>query len=188
MSPDRAKSPSYSGSRAVSPNVADSVQQPSMVGVTLSAVNGVGGRSSPAVDSNRTKTPTDNMSHYGTSNSSNNNLPGSPVPGINGFGHLHHRPGSRAGGGGSIGNVTAELSKDLRAKEVELETVKKQFVWMREALGKATKAGFAYPDLEVPEDNDDNVEMALKFKQFKAQIQVCWKSSRERVLLICFSV
>ncbi|KAG6870338.1 hypothetical protein C0993_004791, partial [Termitomyces sp. T159_Od127] len=122
------------------------------MGVTISAVNGVGGRSSPAVDSNRTKTPTDNMSHYGTSNSSNNNLPGSPVPAINGFGSLHHRPGSRTGAGGSVGNVTAELSRDLRAKEVELEGVKKQVVWMREALGKATKAGFAYADLEVPEE------------------------------------
>ncbi|KAG6891899.1 hypothetical protein C0992_002973, partial [Termitomyces sp. T32_za158] len=101
---------------------------------------------------------------------SNNNLPGSPAPAINGFGHLHHRTSSRTGGS-SIGNVTAELSRDLRAKEAELDGVKKQVAWMREALGKATKAGFAYADLEVPEDNDDNVEMVLKFKQFKAQIQ-----------------
>ncbi|KAG6862189.1 hypothetical protein C0995_004271 [Termitomyces sp. Mi166 len=179
MSPDqgrdRAKSPSSSGSRAVSPNgEAYSVpqQQPNMVGVTMSAINSVGERLSPAVDRDRTKTPTDNMSHYGTNNSSNNNLPGSPAPGMNGFGHLHHRSGSRAGGGSSVGNVTADLARDLKVKEVELENVKRQVAWMREALGKAAKTGFAYADLEVPEDRDDgNVEMALKFKQFKAQIQ-----------------
>ncbi|KAH0590935.1 hypothetical protein H2248_001048 [Termitomyces sp. 'cryptogamus'] len=169
ISPDqnRAKSPSYSGSRAVSPNgEAYGAAQPNMVGVTLAAINGVGGRSSPAVDRDRIKTPTDSMSHYSTNNSSGSNLTGSPGPAVNGFAHLHHRPG------GSVGNVTADLTRELRVKEVELEGVKKQVVWMREALGKAAKAGFAYADLEVPEDKDNgDVGMALKFKQFKAQIQ-----------------
>ncbi|GLB35974.1 putative kelch motif containing protein [Lyophyllum shimeji] len=170
MSPDqqaRSKSPAQSGpgSRAVSPNGDAYVvsQQPaSMVGL----MNGAGGRSSPAVmERDRTKTPTD--AFYG----SNVNPPGSPAAGANGFGH--HRPGSRTGGG-SVGNVTADLIRDLKAKEVELEVVRKQVAWMKEALGKASKAGFASADVELGEGREDggqNAEMALKFKQFKAQIQ-----------------
>ncbi|KAG6832512.1 hypothetical protein H0H92_000141 [Tricholoma furcatifolium] len=177
---DRAKSP---GSRAVSPN-GDTYapqQPPNMVGV----MNGVagGGRVSPAVDRDRdrTKTPTEQ-----SNNGSTTNLPGSPQ--INGFG----RPGSRAGGGhggsagagggGSVSNVAADLVRDLRAKEVELEGAKKQVAWMREALGRAAKAGFAYADVGVSEDKEDgNVEMALKFKHFKAQIQTVMAEQARQV-------
>ncbi|KAF5385147.1 hypothetical protein D9615_001363 [Tricholomella constricta] len=176
MSPDqqaRAKSPAQSvgggsGSRAVSPNgdVYTVQQQPNMVGVTMSAINGVGGRASPAVmERDRTKTPTDAFYAGG-------NQPGSPAPGVNGF--THHRPGSRTGGSGSVGNVTADLIRDLKAKEVELEGVKRQMAWMKEALAKASKSGFAYADVELGDEREDggqNVEMAMKFKQFKAQIQ-----------------
>ncbi|KAG6854225.1 hypothetical protein C0991_009243 [Blastosporella zonata] len=180
MSPDqgrdRAKSPAYSvasGSRAVSPNgdAHGAQQQPNMVGVTMSAISGVGGRSSPAVvEPTRSKTPTEAAAYYGSNNGSASNLPGSPVPGVNGLGH--HRPGSRTGGGGSVGNIAADLVRELKAKEMELEGVRKQVVWMREALGKAAKAGFAYADVELNEESDDgNVDMALKFKQFKAQVQ-----------------
>ncbi|KAG6911578.1 hypothetical protein DXG01_011881 [Tephrocybe rancida] len=181
---DRAKSPAaYSvatgGSRAVSPNGdaygAPPPQPPNMVGVTMSAINGVGGRASPAVVGDRTKTPTEigaAAAYYGSvssNNGSSGNLPGSPAPGANGF---HHRPGSRTGGGGSVGDVAADLVRDLKTKEAELEGVRKQVAWMREALGKAARAGFAYADVELGEEREDgNVEMALKFKQFKAQIQ-----------------
>ncbi|KAG5647562.1 hypothetical protein DXG03_008915 [Asterophora parasitica] len=194
MSPEyqqqaRAKSPAQSvggggsGSRAVSPNGdlftigQQQQQQPNMVGVTMSAINGVGGRTSPAVvererERDRTKTPTDAF-HTG------GNQAGSPAPGANGFQaqQQNHQPGSRTGhigGGGSVGNVTAELIRDLKAKEVELEGAKKQTAWMKEALAKASKAGFAYADVELSEDGKEggqNVEMAMKFKQFKAQIQ-----------------
>ncbi|RDB28537.1 Tip elongation aberrant protein 1 [Hypsizygus marmoreus] len=173
MSPElgaRAKSPGQfsigggGGSRAVSPigngDAYGSQPPPNMVGVTMSGINGVTGRSSPAV-MDRTKTPTD--AFY------NGNPPGSPAPEVNGF----VRPGSRTGNG-SVGNVTADLLRDLKAKDVELEGVKKQMAWMKEALGKASKAGFAYPDTEGILDEDDtgkSAEMALRFKQFKAQIQ-----------------
>ncbi|KAG6821366.1 hypothetical protein H0H93_014163 [Arthromyces matolae] len=173
QSRDRAKSPTYTSSRAVSPNGEGYVaqqQQPNMVGVTMSALNGVGGRSSPAVDRDRTKTPTEGPPPYtNNNNGSSPNLSNSPAPGANG---MHHRPSSRAGAGGSVGNVAADLVRELKAKEVELEGVKKQVIWIREALGKATKAGFVCADVEVNEETQEgNVEMALKFKQFKAQLQ-----------------
>ncbi|KAG5651610.1 hypothetical protein H0H81_008070 [Sphagnurus paluster] len=171
---ERAKSPAgggASGSRAVSPNGdaygAVQQQQPNLVGVTMNAINGVGGRASPAVmerERAKAQTPTD---VYGGGNTS-----GSPAPALNGF--VHQRAQSRTGGGGSVGNATADLIRDLKAKEAELEGAKKQMVWMKEVLAKASKAGFAYADIELNEEHqgsEENVEMAMKFKQFKAQIQ-----------------
>jgi hypothetical protein len=164
--PIRAKSPAFTvASRAVSPangsvgGVVDS-QPPSMVGVSM-ALNNLSGRGSPAIDRDRTKPPTDAFYNAG---------PGSPTGGSH-FGH-----GSRQG---SV-NVTSDLLKDLKAKEVELEGVKRQMAWMKEALGKASKAGFVYVDRDgqasvnggMEESGDaKNAELALKFKQFKAQMQ-----------------
>lgn len=160
MSPEqqvRAKSPA---SRAVSPaNGVDG--QPNMVGM----INGLGGRASPApID--RTRPPADAFYN-----------PSSPPSAANGF-HHHHHSSSR---NGSISNVTADLLKDLKAKEVELETVRRQMTWMREALAKASRSGYVYADRDGNEiangdTADSNVvrytDMILKFKQFKAQMQV----------------
>ncbi|KAF7320266.1 Cell polarity protein [Mycena kentingensis (nom. inval.)] len=46
---------------------------------------------------------------------------------------------------GSI-SVTSDILRDLKAKEQELEVVKRQMLWMKESLGKASKAGFIYVD------------------------------------------
>ena len=102
-------------------------------------------------------------------------------PTVNGF----VRPHSRTGGAGSTGNVTADLVRDLKAKEIELDSVRRQVTWMKEALAKATRAGYVQtdrdgaPDMTGPgavvnEDANDGkyAELALKFKQFKASIQV----------------
>lgn len=115
--PSRAKSPGQHNvaSRGMSPNGESqnpSGQQPNMVGMTMATVNGVAGRSSPAVDRERSKTPTDGS--HSTSGPS----------GINGF----VRPASRTGNG-SVGNVAADLLRDLKAKELELESTKKQLAW-----------------------------------------------------------
>ncbi|KAJ6574924.1 hypothetical protein B0H19DRAFT_933668 [Mycena capillaripes] len=159
----RAKSPAFSvvNHRAVSP--ANSIpagadsQPPNMIGVI--GLNNSNGRGSPAVD--RSKPPTD--AFY-------NAAPGSPTGGSH-FGH-----GSRQG---SV-NVTSDLLKDLKAKEVELEGVKRQMAWMKEALGKASKAGYVYVERDgqssvnggMEESSDGkNADLALKFKQFKAQMQ-----------------
>lgn len=164
----RAKSPGQfsagggPGSRAVSPNgdVYGS-HPPNIAGVTMNAINGIGGRSSPAVFE-RSKTPSDNL--HG------NNAPGSPAPVVNGF----VRPASRTGNG-SVGNVAADLVRDLKSKDAELENVKKQMEWMKEALGSASKAGFTHASLEgnLEDEAGQDTEIALKFKRFKAQVQVC---------------
>ncbi|KAJ7900152.1 hypothetical protein B0H14DRAFT_3080524 [Mycena olivaceomarginata] len=160
----RAKSPAFSvASRAVSPanGIGGGVdsQPPNMVGMSM-ALNNLSGRGSPAIDRDRSKPPTD--AFY-------NNAPGSPTGGSH-FGH-----GSRQG---SV-NTTSELIKDLKTKEMELEGVKRQMAWMKEALGKASKAGYVYVDREGQQVNGEteessagkNAELALKFKQFKAQMQ-----------------
>ncbi|KAJ7107616.1 hypothetical protein C8R43DRAFT_1044594 [Mycena crocata] len=155
----RAKSPAFSVNRAVSPangiGGGDS-QPPNMVGVSM-GLNNLSGRGSPAVD--RSRPPND--AFY-------NAAPGSPTGGNSHFGH-----GSRQG---SV-SVTSDLLKDLKAKEVELEGVKRQMAWMKEALGKASKSGYVYVQRDEGADDGTegtsgrNVELALKFKQFKAQMQ-----------------
>ncbi|KAJ7275227.1 hypothetical protein B0H12DRAFT_1005812 [Mycena haematopus] len=158
----RAKSP-VASVRAVSPANGVDPQPPSMVGMASMALN-QSGRGSPAlVDRDRSKPPPD--AFY------NNNASGSPTGGS----HVGHGHGSRQG---SV-NTTSDLIKELKAKEMELEGVKRQMVWMKEALGKASKAGFVYVDREgqqvngaMDESSDGkNAELALKFKQFKAQMQ-----------------
>ncbi|KAF8632976.1 hypothetical protein AX15_001573 [Amanita polypyramis BW_CC] len=159
----RARSPTVNGlgSRAVSPTNVVEQGQPSMIGVSMSNVN-LTGRSSPVVD--RSKYPTDAFYN-----------PHSESPAMNGYA----RPPSRAGNG-SVSNVTADLLKDIKAKDGELESTRKQLTWMREALGKAAKMGYVYAekddDITVNINAEDmssnrNAELILKFKSFKAQIQ-----------------
>jgi hypothetical protein len=159
----RAKSPAQVSvaSRAVSPANGDynSGQPPNLVGMTM---NALAGRGSPVID--RTKPPTDAFYHP----------PGSPT--VNGF----PRPGSR---GGSVGNVTADLIRDMKSKEAELDAMKRQMLWMKQALAKASMSGYIYADRDGSQVEgasggaDDSgegrkAEMVLKFKQFKAHIQV----------------
>jgi hypothetical protein len=70
--------------------------------------------------------------------------------------------------------VAADLLRDLKAKEVELESTKKQLAWMKEGLDKASRAGYIFVDRDgIGEVGDGQAtELALRFKQFKAQIQV----------------
>ncbi|KAJ4485930.1 hypothetical protein J3R30DRAFT_3282095 [Lentinula aciculospora] len=141
----RAKSPQYI--RGVSPNGTDAGGAPNMVTMALN------GRSSPAVD--RARPPVD--AFYS---------PHSPH--VNG----HIRSGSR---NGSVGNVTADLVRDLKTKEIEMESMKRQMTWMKEALGKAARAGFVYTERDIGDivngSSADN-ELVLKFKQFRAQMQI----------------
>ncbi|THV06018.1 hypothetical protein K435DRAFT_711984 [Dendrothele bispora CBS 962.96] len=96
-------------------------------------------------------------------------------------GHVTH--GSR---NGSIGNVTADLARDLKVKEMELEGVKRQMTWMKEALGQAHKAGFVYTERDIGLDGDNdgaaqaNNQLILKFKQFKAQMQAAMAEQAKR--------
>ena len=160
----RARSPSQGGlgSRAVSPNGTDQ-GPPSMIGVTMGNFN-LPGRSSPAVD--RSKYPAD--AFY-------NPRSGSPL--VNGY----VRPPSRTGtGNGSVSNVTADLLKEIKVKDTEMESAKKQIMWMKEALSKATKMGYVYAEreeIDSPSSSEgvpgsEHAELVFKFKSFKAQIQV----------------
>ncbi|KAJ6604468.1 hypothetical protein DFH09DRAFT_1018615 [Mycena vulgaris] len=155
----RAKSPPFSvSSRAASPpNGGGGDSQPP----NIIEVFNMNGRGSPAID--RSRPPAD--AFY-------NAAPGSPTGGNSQFGH-----GSRQG---SV-NVTSDLLKDLKAKELELEGTKRQMAWMKEALAKASKAGYVYVDRDGGQDgvnggmegssDGKSAELVLKFKQFKAQMQ-----------------
>ena len=165
MSPDqvqaRAKSPSQNGltSRAVSPTDGADQAQPNIMSVSMSNVN-ITGRTSPAVD--RAKYTPDSI--YNSHSRS---------PSMNGYA----QPPSRAGSG-SVTNVAADLLKEIKSKDAELESAKKQMAWMKEALGKAAKMGYVYAEKEGSDvaDTEDlssnsDVDIILKFKSFKAQIQ-----------------
>ena len=166
----RAKSPTQNvASRSISPNHAEPHGQPNFA--TVVGTNGLAARArspSPVID--RSKPPPD--AFYRPS-------PGSPT--TNGFANV--RPGSS-------GNVTAELLRDLKCKEAEVEALKRREAWMKSALSKASRSGFVYgdDDLDVDAeemepsrigDQDDSGgerrirEMAMKFKQFRAKIEVC---------------
>ncbi|KAF7306753.1 Cell polarity protein [Mycena indigotica] len=149
----RAKSPPFAvANRAVSPtngmNVTDGSSM-NMVGVSLA----LSGRASPAMDRDRSR-PVDVIPNP------------SPLTG--------HQLG-HASRNGSV-NVTSDLLRDLKAKEQELEVVKRQMMWMKESLAKATKAGYVYVDRDgevvtAEGSTDSSIELAMKFKHFKAQMQ-----------------
>lgn len=153
----RAKSPAQFSvaSRAVSPanGYADG-QPPSLTG----AMNGLTGRASPAID--RSKPPVDAFLQESQ---------GSPT--TSAF------PGQGHGRNGSV-TVTTDLLKDLKIKEAELESVKKQTGWMRVALAQASRLGFVHSEQDITQEGDEgsseglNADMLLKFKRLKAQLQV----------------
>lgn len=162
MSPEqaRAKSPVYSASRATSPVSPSEGQEPlSMASVAMSR-QAIAARSpSPNVD--RSKPPPDGFFHART---------GSPLPNSNGS---VYKPGS-------TGNITADLIRDLKEREAEMEVMKKREAWMRAALSKASRSGFVYSESEeelLNRAEDDDIdgqkvtELVVHFKQLKAKLQ-----------------
>ena len=93
-------------------------------------------------------------------------------PTVNGFAHGSNK--------GSTGNITADLIRDLKEKEADIEQMKKREAWMKAALAKATRSGFIYADADaLGSDNDDEdidsrrvAEMVISLKHVKAQLQV----------------
>ncbi|KAF7981180.1 hypothetical protein HWV62_34967 [Athelia sp. TMB] len=149
----RAKSPT---NRALSPSSQqghDDVRHQASIAARLQARS-----PSPVVD--RSKPPTDAF-HSGVRS-----------PATNGFGSGH------VGHVGSTGNITADLIRDLKTREAEIDTMKSRELWMKAALSKAARSGFIYEDketaegdLELSEDSREVAELVLNFKQFKASIQ-----------------
>jgi hypothetical protein len=178
----RGKSPqSGSNSRTVSPNseLHEPRLQPNIVGVmgAQAGMNGSGRgspaiteRMSPASNTGRSSPATGDRSRSQTDTYAGSQSGSPPLNG--GFGRVN----------GSVGNVTADLVKDLKSKDAELDSLKRQMSWMKEALSKATKAGYILSDRQGTPDFisrggldssvDDRAELLLKFKQFRAEVQV----------------
>lgn len=178
----RARSPTSLGvaGRATSP-VGEVYQQqsqtqqaaPSMTSLAVSINGGLSVRSpSPIVD--RSKQSYD---------PSPQSVPaGSPLP--NGYAHSHTPAYASGTKPGSTGNVTADLIRDYKAKEMEVELLRKREAWMKTALLKAHRNGFVQVDEESieaeelglgDEANDQQqrlADMILNFKHFKTQMQV----------------
>ena len=177
---ERAKSPSGSErskspidveapERAVSPQGNDignySRQQPAnMASLTMQRNVYPPRGSSPVVDRNK---PTEG---YFSST-------GRASPTVNGVGP-HIRPGS-------TGNVTADLIRDLKVKDAEVEEMRRRETWMRMTLKNATLAGFTTGDRELdvgrsdrqsPVGDDADVKalasVIVRLKQEQARIQV----------------
>lgn len=172
-SPDqtRARSPnSFSVvTRAMSPTSQSgsdpygNVQPPNVASMAMS---GLGARSpSPVVD--RSRPPLD--AFYQPSGGS---------PGANGNGNGHAQ-----GKFGSTGNVTADLIRDYKVKEMEVETLRRREAWMKTALLKASRSGFVQldedaleaEDIDFQDDTSEEqrklADMVMNFRQFKTQMQ-----------------
>ncbi|KAF8140428.1 hypothetical protein EV363DRAFT_1579771 [Boletus edulis] len=167
----RARSPTSFGiaGRAMSPvgGIIDGQGQPATMTSAAMSMNGnITARSpSPIVD--RSKPPLD--AFYQNSPSLNNN-----------YTHSHGHSQQKFG---STGNVTADLIRDYKAKEMEVEMLRKREAWMKTALLKASRSGFVQMDEELFEDEnlklgasagEEQSKMAdiiLNFKHFKTQIQ-----------------
>jgi hypothetical protein len=118
---------------------------------------------SPMVDRDRVKSP-DAMNH------------GQQQP------NLASVNGLAPGGtklGGSMGNVTADLSRDLKARESELEALRRREAWMRAMLAQASHAGFIYvnanpgdEDRGLTDEHPKIAEAVITLKQLHGRIQV----------------
>lgn len=174
----RAKSPQQGGtaSRTVSPNgeMYDARQPPNMASVM--GINGSAtGRGSPAVTGRMSPAPGRASPVVDRSRSQADTYPGSQngSPALNG---VFPR------GNGSVGSVAADLVRDLKAKDAELDGLKRQMTWMKEALSKAAKAGYVLSDKQgavdlvsdggIDASMEDRAELLFKFKQFRAEMQV----------------
>ena len=196
----RAKSPpSGTASRTVSPNgeLYEPRQPPNMVGVSMGmngvavagrgspAISAVTGRTSPAVLASMERT-SPVVSYPASQNGSSLALNGGSFP---------TRSGSGAGTG-SVSSVAADLVKDLKAKDFELDGLKRQMSWMKEALLKAAKAGYVLSDRQGSPDlaiggvssleGHDRAELLFKFKQFRVGVQVRRFPTRSNDTLMFF--
>ena len=183
--PKRARSPTQvGGSRAVSPAQDPySGQQPTMATVAMGMNGGAVRSESPAI--NRPAPPV-----------SQSNAPpsGSPTSTSSANGHANSAPSTSA----AVESANAEAVRDLKAKELELESMKKKTVWMKMALAQAYRSGFVYnADTNEDQDMAMNTEadsedpgeqriadMVVRFKQFKTQMQVCNQCSNCGMMLI----
>jgi hypothetical protein len=118
---------------------------------------------SPQVDRERAKSP--DAQNYGQ------HQPG--LTSVNGLTPLHSTKT------GSAGNVTADLIRDLKARDAELETLRRRDTWMKAALAQASHAGFVYvaassvdEDRGVGNEQPKIAEAVITLKQLHGRVQV----------------
>ncbi|KAG8820102.1 Negative regulator of mitotic exit [Serendipita sp. 401] len=83
---------------------------------------------------------------------------------------------------GSTSNIAGDLVRDLRAKDAELETMRRRETWMRAALSKANKAGFSWNDIPV-DDGDDIKGSEPETNEAKKLLDLAFKLKQERASL-----
>ncbi|KAF5385427.1 hypothetical protein D9757_005444 [Collybiopsis confluens] len=151
------------------------------VDVTTSSESGVRDRAMSPDQSIRAKSPQFSVasravSPNGMDTSAVPNMVSMALTGRSSPAHSPHMNGHVRSGSknGSIGNIT-DMTRDLKSKEMEVEGMKRQMAWIKEALAKATRAGFVYADRDLGDVNNGTSpenELVLKFKQFRAQMQI----------------
>jgi hypothetical protein len=118
---------------------------------------------SPLVERERTKSP-----------DAQNYVQQQPnLASANGFTSAH---GTKTG---SVGVVTTDLIRDVKARDAELETLRRREAWMKAALAQALHAGFVYVNAS-PGDEDRGVtdeqpkiaEAVITLKKIHGRIQV----------------
>lgn len=186
LSPDATRSKSPTGqdpsgvlARSMSPQqMQDETYQNGIVGGSQQPIN----MASLAMQRNaqRTRTPSPIVDRTRPADSYNQTGRSSPTV-VNGYNPGHTpRPGS-------TGNVTADLIRDLKLKEAEVDELKKREAWMRAALRSATNAGFTHSggELDLGDDSERRspgseetdvkgfANVIVRLKQEQARVQVC---------------
>ncbi|KAI0308283.1 hypothetical protein B0F90DRAFT_1665117 [Multifurca ochricompacta] len=87
---------------------------------------------------------------------------------INGFTHGHD----------PTGNIAADLIRDLKAREAELETLRRREVWLKAALSRASHSGFVHVDATsgdadggLADEQPKITEAVITLKQLHGRIQ-----------------
>jgi hypothetical protein len=131
---------------------------------------------SPLVERERAKSP--DTQNYGQQQ------PG--LTSVNGFPSAH---GTKSG---STSDVSADLIRDIKTRDAELETLRRRQAWMKAALVQACHAGFVYvnastgdEDRGITDEQPKIVEAVITLKQLHGSIQVraiaflAWSSGLE---------
>ena len=80
---------------------------------------------------------------------------------------------------GSAGNVTTDLIRDVKARDAELESLRRREAWMKAALSQAIHSGFVYvnaslgdEDRGVTDEQPKIAEAVITLKKLHGRIQV----------------
>ena len=157
--------------RALSPDQTRALSPPARGGTPTGPVNiesmvktGQHQRSeSPLVERERAKSP--DTQDYGQQQSG--------LTSVNGF------PSAHSTKSGSTSDVSADLIRDLKTRDAELETLRRRQAWMKAALVQACHAGFVYvnastgdEDHGITDEQPKIAEAVITLKQLHGSVQV----------------